>query len=251
MKVSHESQQYLKDSITVNNLETIKQINKKAKQVLITNDSKENNDLFIKEAGLENCFHEVHAQTNKEQLVDFLKKDDSIFLTGNPFLVNSYLKRGIKNILTIEEIKLISFNKATDNELITINIDGASKGNPGPASIGMVFYKDKQIINEASEFIGIKTNNFAEYTALIRALEISLDKGFNNIMIKSDSELVVNQINKTYKVKDSDIKDLFDKAYSLIEKLNSFKIIHVPREENLKADKLANNALKNNLPISQ
>ncbi|MBI2996100.1 MAG: ribonuclease HI family protein [Candidatus Melainabacteria bacterium] len=128
--------------------------------------------------------------------------------------------------------------------MITINIDGASRGNPGPASIGIAFYKDKELIEEMSEHIGICTNNFAEYTALIRALETSLNKGFDTIEVRSDSELVVNQINKRYKVKDADIKELFDKANSLIEKFHSFKIIYVPREENLRADKLANKALK-------
>ncbi|OGI08657.1 MAG: hypothetical protein A3I68_01125 [Candidatus Melainabacteria bacterium RIFCSPLOWO2_02_FULL_35_15] len=128
--------------------------------------------------------------------------------------------------------------------MITVNIDGASKGNPGPSSVGIVFQKDKKLIKEVSEFIGNHTNNFAEYTALIRALEISLEYGFQDIEIKSDSELVVKQINKVYKVKDADIKDLFDKVNSLSEKLSSFKITHIPREENLRADKLANQALR-------
>ena len=238
-----ESKELIKDSIILENLEIVKQIQKRTKQILITNDSKENNEIFLKSSNLGNCFHEVCTNTNKERLENMIK-NNSIFLTNNSFLQNSYLKRGVKNILLIENLKEISFEETEGKDIIIINIDGASKGNPGPASIGIAFQKDKELVKEVSEFIGNHTNNFAEYTALIRAVEVSLEYGFQNIEIKSDSELVVKQINKIYKVKDADIKDLFDKANLLIGKLSSFKITHVPREENLKADKLANQALK-------
>lgn len=240
-KALQETQIYTKDSIIHKNLAVVKSINKKAKQILITNDSYENNDYFVKEAKLENDISESFSEANKEQL-NHLLKDNFIFITSNQFVKDSYLKRDFKNILLVEDPNNISFHEST--KVIKINIDGASKGNPGPASIGIVFYSDGKTLEEVSEFLGTHTNNFAEYTALIRALEVSKEKGFNNIEVCSDSELVVNQINKKYKVKDADIKDLFDKAYSLINTLKSFKITHVPREENLKADKLANNALK-------
>lgn len=238
-----ESQKYIKDSIRLANLEIIKQINKEAKQILITNDSPENNDLFIKEANISNLLYKSHSQINKEQLLSLLN-NDSLFITKNSYLKNSYESKRIKNILLAEEIKGLTFDKAAITSLVTINIDGASRGNPGPASIGIVFYKDNKIIKEISEQIGIKTNNHAEYTALIRALEICIENSYQDIEIRSDSELVVNQVNKKYKVKDADIKELFDNAFSLINQLKSFKITHVQREENLKADKLANNALK-------
>ena len=238
-----ESKDFIKDSIIPENFEIVKKIQNNAKQILITNDSKENNEIFLKNSSIEKCFHQAYTETNKEQLSNLLI-GNSIFLTKNLFLQNSYLKRGIKNVLVIENIKEISFKENNEKEIITINIDGASKGNPGPSAIGIAFQKNKELIKEVSEFIGSHTNNFAEYTALIRAVEVSLECGFQEIEVKSDSELVVKQINKIYKVKDADIKDLFDKVNSLIEKLSSFKITHIPREENLKADKLANQALK-------
>ncbi len=190
---------------------------------------------------LKKFLHQIYSNTNKQQLSELLICN-SIFLTKNTFLQSSYLKRELKNVLVIENIREISFKETQEKETITINIDGASKGNPGPSSIGIVFQKNKESIKEVSEFIGNHTNNFAEYTALIRAVEVSIECGFQNIEIKSDSELVVKQINKIYKVKDADIKDLFDKVNSLLEKISSFKITHVPREENLRADKLANQA---------
>ena len=243
-KATEETRKYIKDSIIIKNLEIIKSINKKAKQIIITNDFGGNNELFLREINLDTCLFKNIAQINKERLDDLLNKN-SIFITNNIFLKDSYLKRNILNVLSIEDINMISF-KESNVDLVTINIDGASKGNPGPASIGIVFYKNKDIIQEVSEYIGNKTNNFAEYTSLIRALEISLNNSYKDIEIKSDSELVVKQINKIYKVKDADIKELFDKVNSLIEKFSSVKISHIPREENLKADKLANNALKQN-----
>lgn len=242
-KSLNESKDFIKDSIISENLETVKQVQKSTKQILITNDSKENNETFLKNSGLEKYFHQIYSNTNKEQLHD-LSIGNSVFLTKNTFLQSSYLKRKFKNVLVIENIKEISLKETQGREIITINIDGASKGNPGPSSIGIVFQKDKKLIKEVSEFIGNHTNNFAEYTALIRAMEISIEYGFQNIEIKSDSELVVKQINKIYKVKDADIKDLFDKVNLLSEKLSSFKITHIPREENLRADKLANQALR-------
>lgn len=236
-----ESKEFIKDSIILENIEIVKQIQKSVKQILITNDSKENNEIVLKNSNLGNCFHQIYTNTNKEQLGDLLK-NNSIFLTKNSFLQSSYLKRGISSILLTENLKEVSFHEIQEKEAIIINIDGASKGNPGPSSIGIIFQKNKELIKEVSEFIGNHTNNFAEYTALIRALEISIECGFREIRIKSDSELVVKQVNKIYKVKDADIKDLFDKVNSLIEKLSSFKITHIPREENLRADKLANQA---------
>ena len=242
-KSLYENQTYIKSAIVLKNIEVIKQISKKTKQVLITNDSKENSDLFIKEARLENYLYQVLCQTNKEQLKDFLKSG-TVFITKNTYLQNLYKKRRLENILILEDLDTFSYSNALDSNLISINIYGASKGNPGRAAIGAAFYKDKEQIEEVSEFIGNQTNNFAEYTALIRALEISLERGYKNILVRADSELVVKQINKEYKVKDANIKDLFDKAYSLIDNFDSFKIIHIPREENLRADKLANDALK-------
>lgn len=247
-KALNESQTYIKGSIILKNVELVKQISINIKQILITNDSKENNNMFLKESGLQNCFHQVLAETNKEQLYDLLK-GNTIFLTKNSFLKKSYLKRGVENILKIEDINTISFDNKVDNDSIVINIDGASRGNPGPSAVGIVFYKNNELLDEFAEFIGNQTNNFAEYTALIRALELCLEKDYRNIEIKSDSELVVNQINKIYKVKDAYIKELFDKANSLITKFPSFKINYIPREENLRADKLANNALKKNSNI--
>ena len=244
-------QQYLEGSVITDSTELIKKINKNADQILVTNDTATSNNCFIEKTNLEQFLYKQLHQINKENLDSFLE-GDSLLITKNQYLKKFYLQKNNNKILCIDDLHKLNITNSPEsqtNQIITINIDGASKGNPGPASIGVAFYEkkkgsDKSLINEVSEFIGNTTNNIAEYSALVKALEISVQQGYKNIEIYSDSELVVKQIQKIYKVKDASIKELFDKANSLIEKISSFKIIHIPREENLKADKLANNALK-------
>lgn len=127
---------------------------------------------------------------------------------------------------------------------VIIYTDGASRGNPGPAAIGIhVTDSDSQTIAEHKEALGIQTNNFAEYTAVIRALELSLAQGVTDIILRSDSELMVRQMSGMYKVKSEAILPLYEKANQLLSKFASVKFEHVRRENNREADRLANEAL--------
>ena len=133
-------------------------------------------------------------------------------------------------------------NKITPpDSTIEIYIDGASRGNPGESGIGILF-KDNEQYN-FKKYIGIGTNNNAEYTALITALEIALKSGLSRLKVNTDSMLVASQINGSWKVKDPEIRILFSKAKSLIEKLEDFSITHIRREFNSDADRLANEAI--------
>ena len=134
-------------------------------------------------------------------------------------------------------------NLSTLSEPINIYIDGASRGNPGESGIGILFKDTNDNSEEFKKYIGIGTNNNAEYTALISALEIALSKGLKDINVYTDSQLVANQIKGSWKVKDSDIRLLFDKAKSLIFNFSSFSITHISRENNSEADRLANEAI--------
>jgi len=125
----------------------------------------------------------------------------------------------------------------------TIAIDGASKGNPGPAGVGIVICDESgAVLNSIGENIGIGTNNFAEYTAFIRGLELALELGFNHAVVNTDSELLAKQINGHYRVKSPDIAPLFALALDLMGKFKTVKVNHVPREKNKQADKLASQA---------
>jgi ribonuclease HI len=123
-------------------------------------------------------------------------------------------------------------------------MDGGSRGNPGTAGYGVVVQDENgEPVASLSENLGIRTNNFAEYSALIGALRYALANGYEGMRAYADSELMVRQINGVYKVKSSDLQPLFREAKTLISKLKSFSIHHVPREQNSEADRLANLAM--------
>lgn len=125
-----------------------------------------------------------------------------------------------------------------------INVDGACSGNPGDSSIGVVIYDIKNHREDTvSQYIGTATNNVAEYSALIEGLRRSIELGAKNILVKSDSELMVKQINGQYKVKNEGLKELYTKAISMLKSFTLFKIEHVRREFNQEADRLAKKAI--------
>jgi ribonuclease HI len=125
-----------------------------------------------------------------------------------------------------------------------INCDGGSRGNPGPAAFGFVIKKDGTTIKEGYGYIGIATNNFAEYTALIEALKwLSKNTPSESLEFNLDSQLVVSQLTGIYKVKNADIKKLVLVVKELESKFKTISYKHIPREQNKEADALVNIAL--------
>ena len=121
--------------------------------------------------------------------------------------------------------------------------DGASRSNPGDASIGISILLDGKEVHTISKKIGIATNNEAEYQALIDGLNYCVDNSIKEIQVFLDSNLVVEQVNKNFKVKAGNLKVLNSKVDNLIQEFNFIEINHVYREENKRADQLANMAL--------
>jgi ribonuclease HI len=130
------------------------------------------------------------------------------------------------------------------NEKITIYTDGAARGNPGPAAIGVVL-KDAagNTVATISRTLGVKTNNQAEYTAVIAGVEKAISLGAKQVVLKSDSELVVRQLMGVYKVKNADLKEMYQKVVALTGRLEKFSALNIPREQNKAADALCNKAL--------
>ena len=125
-----------------------------------------------------------------------------------------------------------------------IYADGASRGNPGPAAIGAVIKDEKGYPHaRISQRIGTTTNNQAEYRAIIAALEEAIRLGAKHVVVNSDSQLAVRQVNGRYRVKDVALKPLFQRVKVLQGRLESFTITHVPRQQNTEADNLTNAAL--------
>jgi ribonuclease HI len=124
------------------------------------------------------------------------------------------------------------------------NIDGGSRGNPGPASYGVVIRDPRgEIVARLKKYIGRTTNNVAEYYGLIAALDYAQSSGIRTLRVESDSELMVRQMQGRYKVNSADLRPLHERARKMAQGFESFRIEHVFREQNREADKLANEAL--------
>src|SRR6202011_3301623 len=124
------------------------------------------------------------------------------------------------------------------------NIDGASRGNPGPAAYGVVIHDGRgEIAAKLKKYIGRMTNNVAEYYGLIAALDYAESHDVRAIRVESDSELLVRQMRGHYKVKSPDLRPLFERAKKMSQTFESFRIDHIYREQNAEADALANEAL--------
>jgi ribonuclease HI len=127
---------------------------------------------------------------------------------------------------------------------ISAHCDGGARGNPGPAGFGaLVQDADGKVLAELSEFLGIKTNNFAEYSGLLASLDYALAHGHRRLRVVSDSELMVKQIQGKYQVKSPGLRPLYEAAKKKIAQLEKFEIVHALRHKNKDADRLANEAM--------
>ena len=127
---------------------------------------------------------------------------------------------------------------------MTVRADGASKGNPGPASCGIVIEMDGEIIYEAGRRLGRATNNVAEYEGLLFGLETAASLGADGVDVRLDAELLVRQIEGAYRVRNANLKPLHARAMKALAGFREWRISHVRREENAAADRAANEALK-------
>ncbi len=127
---------------------------------------------------------------------------------------------------------------------IVANIDGGARGNPGPAAYGVVVRNNRgEVLAELAEYLGHQTNNFAEYSGLLAALEYAVNHNVSALKILSDSELLVRQMRGQYKVSNPVLKEFYQRAQSLVRKLGHVSIEHVLREKNKEADRLVNQVL--------
>jgi ribonuclease HI len=137
------------------------------------------------------------------------------------------------------------FPKSTQKSIwINAHCDGGARGNPGPAGYGALIQDDHgTVLAELSEFLGMRTNNYAEYSGLLACLQYALDHHHLRLRVVSDSELMVKQIQGKYKVNSPDLKPLWQEAKNRIARLEAFEITHALRHKNKDADRLANEAM--------
>ncbi len=176
----------------------------------------------------------MYRKQIKEYLEYLIKSlDTSDFVKKNPKVnkenIKEFLEKQIKSLSLENTYKLFS--------------DGASRGNPGLAGAGYIILDENgEEVFSGKKFLHEKTNNEAEYLALILALEKIHELGINRVDIFMDSELVVKQLKGEYKVKNRRLKPLYERVLTLLENFD-YKIFHVKREKNKSADKLANRAI--------
>jgi ribonuclease HI len=123
------------------------------------------------------------------------------------------------------------------------NVDGGSRGNPGPAGYGVRIEQDDGSVVELKESIGLATNNVAEYSGLIAALAWAVTHGVSRLHVRADSDLLVKQMRGEYRVKSPGLQPLFEQARALARQIGDVKFEHVRREFNKDADRLANEAM--------
>ncbi|HEV3475575.1 MAG TPA: ribonuclease HI family protein [Actinomycetota bacterium] len=127
---------------------------------------------------------------------------------------------------------------------LIVHCDGAARGNPGPAGIGVVITTPRgRTVAEIAEGIGPATNNVAEYRAAIEGLRVAKEKGAKHVLLRSDSRLLVEQLSGRFRVKNPTLQRLHTEARKLIRELDKVNLEHVPREDNADADRLANEAV--------
>src|SRR6202046_4266445 len=134
----------------------------------------------------------------------------------------------------------MSSQSPNSSDAIVAYCDGGSRGNPGPAGFG-VYIQDStgKVLAELSQYLGKQTNNFAEYSALLAALEFAIAQGHRSLRVVSDSELMVKQMKGQYRVNSPELRPLYEEARRRVPKLARFQIQHVLREKNRHADRLA------------
>ena len=176
-----------------------------------------------------------YHETWFDSLSNYLEINGNININNEPSYVNQIIK-------SFEDF--IEINK---KNYYILMFDGGSRGNPGPSGCGYVIYdNNNKIVHEDKLYLGIQTNNYAEYMGVIQGLRKAVELKINHLIIKGDSLLVIKQLNGSYKVNSDNIKPLYISAQNFITNIDKIEFIHIKREMNSVADKLANIAMDNN-----
>jgi ribonuclease HI len=188
-------------------------------------------------------FSDADTQALRKTLVETAQWTDTVSQWANPDDAPSK-----KKAPAISENTSADFDDPDairNHQRVKVHVDGASKGNPGPSSAGIVITDlEDNPIYETGVYLGEMTNNAAEYNGLISALEILTEHGAPEAYVFADSQLMVKQVNQEWRVKHPGMKPLFTRVQHLKRRLPRFQITHVRREHNQRADELANLAIK-------
>ncbi len=191
--------------------------------------------------------HELLVLIHKKIDIEKLKKQNKTITKRRIDKLFQKLEDSVKREGLSTSVKTEKFVSSTNKkfDFLIVNVDGASRGNPGKAGIGIAIYdKDLNLVKEVSEYIGIATNNVAEYKAMIFGIKESIRHNAQEALFRTDSELLVKQVMGKYRVKSIQLMYLFTEVQSLLKRLPKWRIEHIPREENKEADMLANKGIE-------
>lgn len=178
-----------------------------------------------------------------ERVVQFLEEKNFLQsqkeISQNEF--DAFLQTGHKKFPPQTPSPVVKITGVRAGQKLRVHSDGASRGNPGPAGMGVVIYDEEgQPLWRGSRFLGKTTNNVAEYSAFLWGVEKALELSAGSVKFCLDSQLIVNQIKGIYRVKHAGLKPLYNEAVEKLAGLAHYSVEHVPREENREADQLAN-----------
>lgn len=183
--------------------------------------------------------------TTDDELISFIAREEplSATLEAYPHVTRERLKK----LLARAAEAIVDSAEVEENgafERLRVYSDGAARGNPGLSGAGAVLVEPSgQVVDRLGKFLGVQTNNFAEYMGLLIGLRRARDLGVREVEVFADSELMIRQLGGRYQVKSASLKPLYNEAVKLLNDFSRVKLVHVPREMNKAADEMSNRAI--------
>ncbi len=193
----------------------------------------------------------VRSAPRDSEVLRFIAREEPLAATLKAFpgLSRERLVRLLERAaLSSDEPKAVALAPAVTLQRVRVYSDGAARGNPGPSGAGAVLVEPSgQVVDRLGKFLGVQTNNYAEYMGLILGLKRAKELGVPEVEVFADSELMIRQLGGRYQVKSPSLRPLYEEALKLLKDFSRVKLVHVPREMNTAADEMSNRAIDERL----
>jgi ribonuclease HI len=188
------------------------------------------------------------ASYKNSEVLKYIAREEPLAgtLKAFPGLTRERLARMLEKLAGHANNSASAFEPEVNSSLNRVRVysDGAARGNPGPSGAGAVLVEPSgQIVDRLGKFLGVRTNNYAEYMGLLLGLKRARDLGVREVEVFTDSELLIRQLGGRYQVKSSSLRPLYEEALKLLNGFSRVKLVHVPREMNSAADEMSNRAI--------
>jgi ribonuclease HI len=188
------------------------------------------------------------ASHKQSEILKYIAREEPLTGTLKAFsgLTRERLAKMLEKLADRSGSTASAFEAETNSALNRVRVysDGAARGNPGPSGAGAVLVEPSgQIVDRLGKFLGVRTNNYAEYQGLLLGLKRARELGVREIEVFTDSELLIRQLGGRYQVKSASLRPLYEEALKLLNGFSRVKLVHVPREMNSAADEMSNRAI--------